>query len=125
MWIEDAIQDVRVALWQQRDSGIYDTMIIRSAVIDAARKYGPYSRGCVDRRTLTIELFSEWHLPRELWAVDDLSTKLTIAAVKRELPNLSPRWRKALYNSIRRVHQSNGMEQAASKAKRRLRKLCA
>lgn len=140
LWIEDAIQDIRILLWQHPDSDAL--LVIRSGAIDAARRYGRHSRSGVERDCISLEArFGETRvvsgavgrehvagsnpLPPQLWAHDDYPQRLDIDAVNGELARLSPRWREALSNSVNRKHQSNGMEQAATKAKRRLRQRCA
>lgn len=46
-WIDDATQDMALALW--KDGRPHDTTAVRREAIDAARRYGQYSRRRVVR----------------------------------------------------------------------------
>lgn len=48
MWAEDAVQDVEIRLWQ---NGFDHPVVVTNAAIDAARKYGNYSKNGVSRIT--------------------------------------------------------------------------
>lgn len=51
MWVEDAAQDIWLRCWQQDDDSGFK---VRAAAIDAARRYGPYSRRGIARIAPTI-----------------------------------------------------------------------
>lgn len=59
LWLEDALADVRLALWQQRDSEASENTIIGWACVDAARRYGPRTRSGNDRRTASLDELHE------------------------------------------------------------------
>jgi hypothetical protein len=113
-WIEDAAQDIALATWRDGKPG--DVLAIRREAIDAARRYGTYSRG--GRRKLAqVPL----EAAAQVGAPPDESFEL-MQTVKSLFGSLTLKQRRALRRRIERLPMSNSDSARASAARKKLRR---
>lgn len=113
-WIDDAGQDIALATW--RDGKQHDPTAIRREAIDAARRYGPYSRRKV-LRPQSIPLEAVADMPHE--TPDALELRDAMSSAFGEL---TPKQRLALRRRLQRLPMSSLDSAHASAARRKLRR---
>ena len=110
-WIQDAVQDIAIRVWRTGNDRV---MVVRSAAIDAARKYGRYGRSGFDRASVDIDgvvlITDPWDSVD--WCID----------AKAALTKLRPWQQKALAGWADRKPR-NSDQVMRGQARRRLRQL--
>lgn len=113
-WIEDAAQDIALNTW--RDGKPQDVLAIRREAIDAARRYGVYSRGGKRKPAqLPLEAAATVSEP------PDESYEL-LQTMKSLFISLTPKQRRALRRRIDRLPMSNSDSARATAARKKIRK---
>jgi hypothetical protein len=113
-WIEDAAQDIALATWRDGKPG--DVLAIRREAIDAARRYGNYSRSG-RRRPAQVPL----EAASEMGSLPDHTFEL-VQTMKILLGGLTIKQRRALRRRIERLPMTNSDSARASAARRKLRR---
>jgi len=113
-WIDDAVQDIVLATW--RDGKLDDVLAIRREAIDAARRYGVYSRNG-KRRPAHVPLDEA----RRVGIAPDETIEV-LHTVQRAVTSLTPKQRRALRKRLERQPMTNSDSARASAARKKLRK---
>ena len=116
-WIEDAVQDIALATW--KDGKCDDVLAIRREAIDAARRYGVYSRSG-KRRTVHVPLEAAAQVgmpPDERCEV--------IHAMRIVVSTLTKKQRRALRRRMQKLPMTNSDSARATAARKKLRRVLA
>lgn len=112
-WLDDASQDIALATW--RDGKPHDATAIRREAIDAARRYGPYTRRG-NRRPLLLSLDAAADLGETF--AESLELRRTISAA---FGAMTHRQRRALRRRLDNLPMTSLDSAHASAARRKLR----
>jgi hypothetical protein len=113
-WLEDATQDIALATWRDGKEG--DVTAIRREAIDAARRYGPYTRRG-HRRPVLLPLDAAFEVGSELG--DSLELR---GAMSAAFGAMTHRQRRAIRRRLENLPMSSLDSAHASAARRKLRK---
>jgi hypothetical protein len=112
-WVEDAAQDIALATW--RDGKPDDATAIRREAIDAARRYGPYTRRG-NRRPLLLSLDAAAEIGETF--AESLELK---GAMSQAFGAMTHRQRRALRRRLDKLPMTSLDSAHASAARRKLR----
>jgi hypothetical protein len=112
-WLDDAMQDIALATW--RDGKPNDVTAIRREAIDAARRYGPYTRRG-NKRPLLVPL----HEAAEVSATFGEALELR-SAMSDAFEAMTQRQRRALHRRLNNLPMTSLDSAHASAARRKLR----
>jgi hypothetical protein len=113
-WLDDATQDIALATW--RDGKMNDVTAIRREAIDAARRYGPFTRRG-NRRPALLPLDAAADLGATFAEVFELRGMMTQA-----FGAMTYRQRRALRRRLNNLPMTSLDSAHASAARRKLRK---
>ncbi len=113
-WLDDATQDIALATW--RDGKAHDVTAIRREAIDAARRYGPYTR-YGNRRPTFVPLDAAHEMGVPFGERYELRTSL-----RNALDELTDKQREAIGRRVEQLPMTSLDSAHASAARRKLKK---